>query len=217
MALLDPVTVLGGVVGSPTQINDASVHTCEKVDILHQAIDGVQEAATQVVLRKACAAVPKVVYTFRLNGDRLAEAGELHRYTKLLRDSVARSLGGDVCDNGWQQATCGTSEGGLGLRTAAEIALPAFTASRLSAAPAVHSVFARLEAAGLALARRLSHAYEERTNRAIDAITALFGLDSPEHDAIELIVTEEAQAAGVAAGIHGRVTTKYYKCKEWHP
>ena len=103
-----------------------------------------QDAATQVVLNKFCADVSKVIYALRLNGDHLVTAGDLTRYSSLLRDSLARSLGWDVGDDGWHQATCGTSEGGLGLRTAEEIAFPAFIASRVSASPAVHSILTQL-------------------------------------------------------------------------
>ena len=195
LSLTDPVKVLGGIVGTQAQMNEAFIQTCENVDNLHQAIDQVQDAATEVVLKKACADVSKVVYTLRLNGDRLAQAGNLPRYSGLLRDSLARSLGGDVGDHGWQQATCGTSEGGLGLRTAEEVALPAFIASRVSAAPAVRMIFAQIEAAGLAPVGVLGGAYEERTNRAIEAFKSVFGMDSPEFDAIELLVAEGAQQA----------------------
>ena len=50
---------------------DVVKELCKKVEALHSTIEQVQHAATEVVLKKACADVSKVVYTLRLDGDRL--------------------------------------------------------------------------------------------------------------------------------------------------
>ena len=49
--------------------------------------------------------------------------------------SVASSLAGDLPDRSWWQATTGVTVGGLGLRTAVTVALPAFVASRILSRP----------------------------------------------------------------------------------
>ena len=59
------------------QINEAFVKTCAKVDRLHHSVEKFQDSATELVLKKACADVSKVVYTLRLKGDRLSEEGDL--------------------------------------------------------------------------------------------------------------------------------------------
>jgi hypothetical protein len=188
--------VLGGIVGTGQQINDNFHEICSKGADLHAAIDKVQDAATELVLKKTCADVSKVAYCLRLNGDHLVEACDLPCYSKVLRDSVARTLGGDVGDHGWLQATCGTSEGGLGMRAAEEIALPGFIASRISAAPAVQSIFNRMETAGLAPLGSLGQAYHARTNRAVEAFKATFGQNAQEHSIIESVLTEAVQTVG---------------------
>jgi hypothetical protein len=189
----DPITVLGGVSGSDDQVQAAFEDTCSKVDALHRAIDQVQDAATEVVLKKSCADVSKIVYSLRLNGDRLAKCDKLQGYSTSLRDSLARSLGGALVDTSWRQAVCGRL--GLGFRTAEEVALPAFIASRTAAAPAVRAIFARLESAGLAPPGALDAAYVARTDRAIQTLIETFGPGAPESDSVTAIVRDGLRVA----------------------
>ena len=127
-----------------------------------------QDAATELVLKKSCADVSKIVYTLRVNGDGLAGSENLQKYTEVMRSSLERSLGGELLDTSWEQATCGKV--GLEFRTAEEVTLPAFIASRTAAAPAVRAIFTRLESAGLAPQGALVAAYVARTTRAIAAL-----------------------------------------------
>ena len=115
---------LGGICGSVGDIQEGFRHTCAQARKLHVDIDIVDDAATEVVLKKDCADIGKITYTLRLNGDRISEE-HLGEYTQVMRESISRSLGGDVPDDAWSQATCGLKCGGLGLRTAEEVALPA--------------------------------------------------------------------------------------------
>jgi hypothetical protein len=68
----------------------------------------------------------------------------------MMRESLERTLGGDVGSAGWTQATCGVKDAGLGFRTAYKVALPAFIASRVAAWPGAESIFQDLQTAGLA-------------------------------------------------------------------
>ena len=131
----------------------------------------------------------------RLNDDRLLESGVLPLCTRILRSSLARSLGGGLGDAAWKQATCGSNEGGIGLRTAEEVALPAFVASRTAAKPAVQDIFLRLEAAGLATPGVLAETYDARTDDAVKALQAKFAEGSPENTAVAAVVAEGLQAA----------------------
>jgi hypothetical protein len=189
----DPVKVLGGICGTELQVQDAFKTLCTSVENLHKAIDQVQDPATEVVLKKSCADVSKIIYTLRLNGDRLITSEKLPEYTSVMRESLARSLGGDLIDTAWEQATCGKL--GLGFRTAEEVALPAFIASRTAAAPAVRAIFGRLEAAGLAPAGALDAAYVARTTRAIQTLQDTFAIGAPQRDSVAAIVRDGLRAA----------------------
>jgi hypothetical protein len=189
----DPIQVLGGIRGSPEHIQAAFLQTCAKVGDLHGAIDHIDDAATEIVLKKACADVSKITYTLRLNGDRIPEE-QLEEYTTMLRNSTTRSLGGDVLDEAWLQATCATDSGGFGLRKAEDVALPAFIASRIAAGPIAGHIFNRIEEQGLAPRGRLDNLYWGRTNRAVERFLGLFPPASSERIAVQAAIDESSAA-----------------------
>ena len=180
----DVVKVLGGYSGSDAQIKAKFVELCKKVEELHKTIDHVEDAATELVLNKSSADVSKIVHTLRLNGDRLASSSG--NFSQMMRESLARTLGAELVDTSWRQATCGNV--GLGLRTAEEIALPAFIASCTAAAPGLRQIFARLESAGLAPAGALDAAYTLRTANAVTALQNTFDLDAPQRDKVTDVI-----------------------------
>jgi hypothetical protein len=85
--------------------------------------------------------------------------------------------------------------GGLGIRTAEEVALPAFVASRVAVRPIVQDIFAKLEAAGLVPVGHLIGWYDERTLKATHALQAQFPEHANERDAIRTVVQQGAVAA----------------------
>ena len=123
------------------------------------------------MLRKRCASTGKIIHTLQLNGDRI-HGKELKQYTQVVRDGVSRTLAGDVGDGPWVQATCGVKSGGLGIRTAEEVALSAFVASKVAVRPIVQGIFAKLEAAGLVPVGNLIGWYDERTLKATQTLQA---------------------------------------------
>eukprot|EP00973_Karenia_brevis_P058777 8185123-Karenia_brevis.AAC.1 len=74
------------------------------------------------------------MYQMRLNGDRFNEI-ILERFDSDMRISVESTLGGELSDTSWWQATTGVKHGGLGLRTAKSTVLAAFVASRIASRP----------------------------------------------------------------------------------
>ena len=111
----------------------------EKANKARSAILQIEHAPTELVLLRLCGDVAKVQYNFRLNGDTVD--GELiENHDRSLRDALNCSLGGDLTDLAWTQATLGVKAGGLGLREAQTVALPAFIASRVTSRPHVHEM-----------------------------------------------------------------------------
>ena len=84
---------------------------------------------------------------------------------------------------------------GLSFRTAEDVALPAFIASRTAAAPAVRAIFDRLDAAGLAAAGVLDAAYVARTSRATTLFQGSFETDAPQRDSFIAVVRDGLRAA----------------------
>ena len=90
--------MLGVVQGPASSQSDHFCKLVEKASTIHQAIDGVSDPAVELILKRKCADVGKVMFTLRASGDSLDEA-HLQQYDNLLRESVGRSLSGDVGDD----------------------------------------------------------------------------------------------------------------------
>ena len=168
----DAATIALGAPFGPHTHLDAVVSSCvDQVAILRQAIVGIDHTPTELVLTRQCANVSKLVHHMRINGDRI-DAATTNRFDRNLRAAVEVSLGGDVPDSSWLQATTGVSYVGLGLRTADSTALPAFVASRISSRPLVQTMVEHYVMATGASADVIMRAYDSRTE---DAISSLVG------------------------------------------
>ena len=142
-------TALGSAFGTREQINARAWESVRACDELRSAINGVDHAPTELVLTRQCADVSKLMYHMRINGD-ILDHDLLGSFDGQLRASVSNSLSGDLPDHSWWQATTGVTVGGLGLRTAVTVALPAFVASRILSRPLVvtmvHTIMAEYDA-----------------------------------------------------------------------
>ena len=146
-------TSLGSAFGTREQINARAWESVRACDELRSAINGVDHAPTELVLTRQCADVPKLMYHMRINGD-ILDHDLFASFDGQLRASVSNSLCGDLPDHSWWQATTGVSVGGLGLRTAVTVALPAFVASRILSRPLVVTMVDHLCAAIGSLVKR---------------------------------------------------------------
>ena len=118
----------GGERGPSSQFRDAT----DAVERLHEALAQVQDVASELVLLRKCADVCKVVHLLRASGLWLDESAVL-RYDALLERSLTRCLGGQLDEASLAQASLGVKSGGLGMRRASDLALPAFVSSRTEA------------------------------------------------------------------------------------
>ena len=98
---------------------------------------------------RQCADVGKLSYHMRANGDPIYPH-LLSSFDKDLRTSIETILGGSMLDSSWWQAAFGVKHGGLGLRQAADVALPALVASRVASRLQVATMATHRQQAGLA-------------------------------------------------------------------
>ena len=168
--------VLGFVLGANNGRVNHFQSALANAQAMHEAIDLVGDSAVEVVLKSECAGVAKVVHILRATGDRLSQEA-LASVDESLRVSLGQSLGGDIAGNAWSQAQCPFNQGGLGWTSAADLALPAFIASRVSSRPAVVEMFAKLEAAGLGLSAQLQEVYDKRLDAASARLAATLPVD----------------------------------------
>ena len=123
-----------GIERSPSQ---QFLRATEAVAELHESISQLQDTASELVLLRKCADVCKVAHLLRAAGHKIAET-TLQQYDAVLRRSLTRCLGGQLDDLSLEQASLGVRSGGLGMRKASDMALPAFVASRTESRWLVH-------------------------------------------------------------------------------
>ena len=95
---------------------------------LHSALAQVGHAGCELILLRKCADACKVIHLLRAAGPSIDPA-ILDEHDAQLARSLQRCLG-PLDSMALDQASLGVDEGGLGLRRAANLALPAFLASR---------------------------------------------------------------------------------------
>ena len=174
VAVLSPdagATALGSAFGTREQINARAWESVRACDELRSAINGVDHAPTELVLTRQCADVSKLLYHMRIHGD-ILDHDLLASFDGQLRASVATSLAGDLPDHSWWQATTGVAVGGLGLRTAVTVALPAFVASRILSRPLVATMVDHLCAAIGASRQIIMAEYDARTDKALSRLAS---------------------------------------------
>ena len=142
--------VLGAIVGTPAACNKQFLDTVNKLTGLHDELNSLDDAPVELVLGRKCADVSRVTYLMRLMGHRISPETakqhdrEQHRY-------LENVFGGGLHDTALTQAAAGVREGGLGFRSAAQLRLPAFIASRVEARPFVRDLFENMFAAGVVI------------------------------------------------------------------
>ena len=193
VAVLSPdagATALGSAFGTREQINARAWESVRACDELRSAINGVDHAPTELVLTRQCADVSKLLYHMRIHGD-ILDHDLLASFDGQLRASVATSLAGDLPDHSWWQATTGVAVGGLGLRTAVTVALPALVASRILSRPLVATMVDHLCAAIGASRQIIMAEYDARTDEALSRLASTL----PTATALDLLAKlDEAYA-----------------------
>ena len=150
------------------------------------ALPSTDHAPTELVLTRQCADVSKHMYHMRINEDTL-DHDLFASFDGQLRASVSNSLCGDLPDHSWWQATTGVSVGGLGLRTAVTVALPAFVASRILSRTMVDHFCAAIGASR----QTIMAEYDARTDEALSRLASTL----PTATALELLAKlDEAYA-----------------------
>ena len=162
-----PVEVLGAELH---RLREQFSDITDRVGAIHDAISSLDHVSTELVLTRFCADVCKVTYLLRVAGPSMDD-DLLDKYDKQGRSSMERILGGPLHDAAWEQGAAGVREGGLGLRRAKDLALPAFVASRIETRPLVELLAHELIAAGMIPGEFLS-LYEQQTSSTFDRFVA---------------------------------------------
>ena len=136
----------------------------EGVRTHHQKVLGLHNGQSALALIVSCLSTNKAVHSLRLNGDILAQ-DTLQKYDDMLKEALSGILDCEIDNDVWEQSTQPLNNGGLGLHQTQDTALPAFVASRLTAAPMMETTMSEMAAVGFDVAG-LREAYQQRTRRA---------------------------------------------------
>ena len=115
-----------------------------------------------------------------------------------MREELGSTLGGDIGNNAWEQATTALNAGGMGMRRPEEVALTAFIASRVNAWPMVLKLLEALGERDLIDTERASAIYCERTEQAVERLkqnARELGDDGTINEIIEEVITDGAAKA----------------------
>eukprot|EP00973_Karenia_brevis_P091573 12408189-Karenia_brevis.AAC.1 len=165
---------------------------CAKISAKRSAIAELEHSASELVLTRRCGDVSNFVYWLRCYGDVIGQ-DPAEQFDKDLRTALESMSGGPLPDTAWWQSSLGVKSGGLGLRSARDVALPAFIGSRVSSRPMVNAMFEHIESAGLGMASSLLAAYDRRTAQAIDALRGT--LPTEAHAELRDIVADGGRTA----------------------
>ncbi len=167
--VLDPAIVpkvLGAHLGDTGAVTADFQRVTAKVEGVRSAVRELNHPPCELTLHRRCLDVSKAAYLLRCNGDRVQEAA-LDAFDTATRGGIEEVLAGTVSDEAWVQATLGVDAGGLGMRDASLVALPAFIASRVTSRPLVAEMASHLEEAGLCAAAVCMQAYDHRSQQAL--------------------------------------------------
>ena len=159
--------VLGACIGNTREVTAEFRRVTSKVEAVRAAVSGLNHAPCELTLQRRCLDVSKASYLLRCSGDSVSSEA-LDAFDASARCGVQEALAGAVTDEAWLQATLGVDAGGLGLREASQIALPAFIASRVASRPLVEEMASHFEAAGLGSSRLCLRAFDLRLQQALD-------------------------------------------------
>jgi hypothetical protein len=173
-------------------VTQQSRETCIKVSKARDAITILESPQCEVVLQRRCFDVSKVAYLLRCSGDRV-NASAQHIFDARLRPGTEDAIPGPLSDERWGQTTLGVDAGGLGMREATVVALPAFIASRVASRPLVEEMCRHAEAEGIGTAQACMDVYDTRTRAAAER----WGTSLPQgvHEEARRIIEAAAAAA----------------------
>jgi hypothetical protein len=177
----DPVKFLGVSLADPASQFAAK---CDEVAALHKQLANLDDPAIELILIRECADVSRITHLLRAIGPLLPQSDTLpnpigrtqcpgfdveplERFDTVMRESVAQIVRCEVTDEAAQQASWGVKAGGLGLRPASTVALPAHVASLVEARPFVEWLCNQATAADVVATFDADSPHQRRCDEAV--------------------------------------------------
>ena len=120
------LTLLGAPIGDERSVDESLASKNETFSMLCRRLE-LMEAHDALYLLRFCFAAPKLMYILRCSP--CFNSAALRAFDHELRSCAGKILNINFSDQSWLQATLPVRHGGLGLRTAHDLALPAYLSS----------------------------------------------------------------------------------------
>ena len=137
--VVDPAraTLLGSPIGDVASITSV---INDKIRLLTTMGERLQHLSTQdaLLLLRNSFAIPKLLYTIRSSPSFLSPS--LQRYDEILRSIVSDITNINLDETAWTQASLPVKSGGLGIRSAVQLAPSAFLASAAASSDLTHHI-----------------------------------------------------------------------------
>ena len=183
------VLVLGAALGSPAAREAQFIEKVGALTELHGALATLGDAPVEMVLGRKCADVSRVSYLMRLGGSSLSEH-VVSQHDAEQQRFLGDVLGGGIHDLAFTQAAAGVRDGGLGFRSAAQMRLLAYLASRIEARPFVARIMRDMAESGVGITGCM-----DRYDAQIEDALAEFLSGLPPGRAVEVRMCCEEAAA----------------------
>ena len=120
------LTLLGAPLFSGPVLNDAWEERCNEMSSAISRLKTIPSQDSLILLRSSLGA-PRVQHLLRCSQD--VNHPGIRQFDVLQRRALSSVANSDLSDNNWLQATLPIKEGGLGLRSASDLAAPSLLAS----------------------------------------------------------------------------------------
>ena len=169
------ITLLGAPVGHEGFIAQSLQEKVDKIASITALLPDLQDPHVEFCLLRSCLALPKLMFLLR-TVDTSGHLDILAEYDRLVREALIKILGCPLEDLAWDQAKLPVSMTGLGLRSAIDHSLAAYSTSFLASQPLVQRLLhadAEQEASQLdpallaALAAKMGEEVEDVTQESL--------------------------------------------------
>jgi hypothetical protein len=184
--------VLGVHIGQNQDADADMRQIIDKTRKQRVALPEIESPPAELTLQRGCLNLGKATYLVRCNGDQLS-TDVLGAFDSGMAGGVEDTLWGPLTEEGWMQATMSVDAGGLGLREAAELALPMFVSSRVIARPLVAEMGKHLAEASICQLTDFMSLYDSRTEAALRRWLDRIPLET--HSEANDIIRDAAQCA----------------------
>ena len=131
------MTLLGAPI-LPAAIETVLTKKLENLKLMAGRLSEI-DAHEALLLLRHCFSIPKVTYVLRTSPS-FKKKAILNKYDNQIRNALQKILNIQMNDEPWNQSTLPINLGGLGLKLASEVALPAFLSSAYGASTTVHDL-----------------------------------------------------------------------------